>query len=63
MYTPDKRAHNVVQCQISKWTCMAEVAMIVTHRLGFEVSDWLGVVIAPITRFPNFNVLECPYEG
>eukprot|EP00975_Prorocentrum_lima_P055599 11658406-Prorocentrum_lima.AAC.1 len=42
---------------------MAEVAMIVTHRLGFELTDWLGVVIAPLTSFPNFNVLECPYEA
>eukprot|EP00975_Prorocentrum_lima_P043123 9055284-Prorocentrum_lima.AAC.1 len=33
--------------------------MIVTHRLGFEVSDWT----APLTSFPNFNVLECPYEA
>eukprot|EP00975_Prorocentrum_lima_P014783 3134472-Prorocentrum_lima.AAC.1 len=37
--------------------------MIVTTRLGFEVHDWTGVVIHPLTSFPNFNVLECPYEA
>eukprot|EP00975_Prorocentrum_lima_P042935 9016073-Prorocentrum_lima.AAC.1 len=42
---------------------MMEVAMIVTHRLGFEPWRWMGVVIAPLSPFPNFNVLECPYEA
>eukprot|EP00975_Prorocentrum_lima_P035095 7375162-Prorocentrum_lima.AAC.1 len=53
----------MVQGQISKWTSMMEVAMIVTTRLGYEAQNWPGVVIYPLTSFPHFNVLECPYEA